>query len=38
MNEPGTFLDIQIPVVLLPKSAGEALERALNRNQKGMYH
>lgn len=33
-NEPGTFLDIKIPAVLLPYSAGEDLERALNSSQK----
>lgn len=33
-NESGTFLDIKIPAVLLPKSAGENLEQALNSSQK----
>lgn len=28
-DDPGTFLDIRIPAVLLPKSAGKSLERSL---------
>ena len=37
-NESGTFLDIQIPAVLLPKSAGENLELALKSNREGMHY
>jgi hypothetical protein len=37
-NESDTFLDIQIPAVLLPKSAGEHLEHALELNQEGIQH
>jgi hypothetical protein len=37
-NESDTFLDIQIPAVLLPKSAGEHLEQALELNQEGIQH
>ena len=36
-NESHTFLDIQIPAVLLPKSAGQNLEHALKLNQEGMH-
>eukprot|EP00250_Pteridium_aquilinum_P008502 c17997_g1_i1 orf=254-1870(-) len=32
-NDPGTFLDIKIPAVLLPRSAGENLEHALKANK-----
>lgn len=35
--ENGTFKDITIPSVMLPKAAGNSLEDALNLNEEGKF-